>query len=81
MSEENKKPKEHDDDQPEVEEVVTEFGDIRVKSGFEIEEQEPGVLGISLFSPTFLFDDDDDLEGEDLEDGENNHDGHKEAEE
>jgi len=76
MSEE-KKPEDRGDDRPEVEEVVTEFGDIRVKSGFEIEEVEPGVLGINLFGPTFLFDDDD----LDMEDEEGNQEDHDEAKE
>jgi len=77
MSDKKRKPEEHDDDQPEIEEVTTDFGDVRVKSGFEIEEQKPGVLGISLFGPTFLFDDDD----LDLEDQEGNQEDHDEAEE
>jgi len=53
------------DEQPEVDEVVTEFdGGIRMRSGFEIEEQEPGVLGINIFGPVFEFDDDDEGEQE-----------------
>ncbi len=68
MTEENKKP--NDNDQPEVEEVVTDFGDMRIRSGFEIEEQEPGVLGVNIFGPfiEFLDEDDDDLEDLEQED-------------
>jgi len=55
MSEEKNKPEDHDEDRPEVEEVVTEFGDIRLRSGFEIDQHEPGVLGINLFGPIFEF--------------------------
>ena len=77
MSDEKRKPEDHDDDQPEVEEVTTNFGEVRVRSGFEITEQEPGVLGINLFGPIFEFDDDD----LDLEDEEGNQEDHDEAEE
>ena len=77
MSEEKNKPEDHDEDRPEVEEVVTEFGDIRLRSGFEIDQHEPGVLGINLFGPIFEFDDDD-LE---VDDEEGNQESHDEAEE
>jgi hypothetical protein len=78
MSDEKRKPEDHDEDQPEVEEVVTEFDQgIRIRSGFSIDEQEPGVLGINLVGPTFLFDDDD----LDLEDEEGNQEDPDEAEE
>jgi len=78
MSEEKRKPEDDDDDQPDVEEVVTDFGDVRVRSGFEIDQHEPGVLGINLFGPIFEFDDDDDLEVLDLEDEEDNQESHEE---
>ncbi len=65
MSDDKKK------EQPEVEEVVTDFGEVRVRSGFQIEEQVPGVLGINIFGPVFevddLDDDDDDLDLDDEE--------------
>jgi len=67
MSEENKKPEEHDDDQPEVEEVVTDFGHVRMRSGFELEEREPGVLGVNIFGPVFEFLDGEDDDPEDLD--------------
>ncbi len=74
MSEETQ-PGENDEDRPEVEEVVTEFGDgVSVRSGFVIEEQEPGVLGINIFGPIFEFDDDDDGDLEDQEDDQESHD-------
>ena len=83
MSDEKKRPEERDEDRPEVEEVVSEFGDIRVKSGFEIEEVQPGQLEINLFGPIFEFDDEDDLDEEDLdlEDEDGNQESHDEAEE
>ena len=63
MSEEKKTPE--DQPQPEIEEVVTDFGDVRVRSGFEIEEVEHGVLEVNLFGPFFEFlDDDPNLEDE-----------------
>jgi len=64
---EEQTPEDRDEDGPEIEEVVSEFDQrIRVRSGFQIEEQEPGVLGINLFGPILEFDDDlEDLELED----------------
>jgi hypothetical protein len=64
MSDEQKK-------EPDVEEVVTEFeGGIRVRSGFEAQEVEPGVVAFNIFGPVFEFDgDDEDLDDE--EDGDN----------
>jgi hypothetical protein len=56
MSDEQKK------EQPEVEEVVTDFGEVRVRSGFEVEEVEPGVVAFNIFGPVFEFDDDEDLD-------------------
>ena len=82
MSEEKNKPEEHDEDRPEVEEVVTEFGDVRVRSGFEIEEVEPGIMDVNIFGPIFeCLEDEDDLEDLDLVDEEIIHEGHDEAEE
>jgi hypothetical protein len=51
-------------DDADVEEVVSDFGDARVRSQFEIVEQGPGVLGINIFGPFLEFGDgeDDDLE-------------------
>jgi len=82
MSEEKKKPEEQP--QPEIEEVITDFGDgVRVRSGFQIEEVGPGIMGVNIFGPIFEFDDDDDLEDEDLdlEDEDGNQEDHDEAEE
>jgi len=63
MSDEKKQPEDQDEDRPDVEEVVSEFNNgIRVRSGFEIEEVEPGQIGISIFGPIFDFLDDDDPE-------------------
>ena len=45
------------DDRPDIEEVVTRLGDVRVRSGFIVEELETGVLGISVFGPIFSFPD------------------------
>lgn len=59
MSDEQKK-------EPEIEEVVTDFGDVRVRSGFEVEEVEPGVVAFNIFGPLFEVDDED----EDLDDEE-----------
>jgi len=71
----NKKPDDRDDDRPNIEEVVTDFDNgIRVRSSFEIEEVEPGVLGISIHGPIFEFlsEFDDDLgPDDDSEDREN----------
>lgn len=78
MSDEKKRPEEQP--QPEVEEVVTDLGEVRVRSGFQIEEFQPGVLGINIFGPVleFLDDEDDDL---DLEHEEGSQEGHGEEEE
>jgi len=63
MDDEQKKQPE---DRPERQEVVTEFeGGIRVRSGFEVEEVEPGALAFNIFGPVFEF---DDLDEEDLDD-------------
>lgn len=58
--------------EPEVEEVVTDFGDVRVRSGFQMEEVEPGVLSVNLFGPVFELpdDDEDDLDLDDDEEDE-----------
>lgn len=79
MSDEKKRPEEKDEDRPQVEEVVTDLGEVRVRSGFQIEEFQPGVLGINIFGPVleFLDDEDDDL---DLEHEEGSQEGHDEAE-
>lgn len=58
MDEEQKK-------QPEREEVVTDFGEVRVRSGFEVEEVEPGVVAFNIFGPVFEV---DDLDEDDLDD-------------
>ncbi len=79
MSEETQ-PEENDQDRPEVEEVVSDFGDVRVRSGFQIEEVEPGVLGINIFGPVFEFDCDD-LDDLDLDDEEDDQESHDETEE
>lgn len=55
--------------QPEIEEVVTDFGDVRVRSGFQIEEQGPGVVGINILAPVFEFPDDSDDSDDDEGDG------------
>ncbi|MDY0169929.1 MAG: hypothetical protein RBS80_25525 [Thermoguttaceae bacterium] len=55
-----------DGNKPNVEEVVTEFDEgIRVRSGFRIEQVEPGVLDITILGPVFEVEDDEDLEDED----------------
>lgn len=55
-----------DGKEQDVEEVVTEFDEgIRVRSGFQIEEVEPGVLDITILGPFFEVEDDEDLEDED----------------
>jgi len=61
-----KKPDDRNEDQPDIEEVITDFDNgIRVRSGFEIEEQEPGVVGINIFGPLFEFTvEDDELDDE-----------------
>ncbi len=70
----DKRSEEPDEDKPEVEEVITDFGDVRVRSGFEIEEVEPGVVGINIFGPIFEFlDDEEDDDLDDLELGEEDH--------
>ena len=56
----------HKDD-PEVGEVVSDFGDVRVRSGFEIKEQEPGVLSVNIFGPFIEFLNEDDEADEDDE--------------
>jgi hypothetical protein len=63
-----KKHEDRDDDQSEAEEVVSDFGDfgVRVRSEFEIEELEPGVLGVNIFGPFIEFLDD----GNESDDGE-----------
>jgi len=70
MNDENKH--EHpDEDQPDIEEVITDFDNgIQVRSGFEITEQEPGMLGVNIFGPIFEFmaEDGEDDESEDGQD-------------
>ncbi len=56
--EEKERTEELNDDRPDIKEVVTRFGDVRVRSGFKLEELETGVLGISVFGPLFEFVDD-----------------------
>lgn len=63
--EEKKEP----EDRPEIEEVVTDFGDVRVRSGFEIQEVEPGLVAFNIFGPVFEVDDDDEDLDEDEEEG------------
>ena len=57
--------------EPDVEEVVTEFDEgIRVRSGFQIEEVEPGVLDITILGPFFEVEDEEDKDLEDEDDKE-----------
>lgn len=62
-------PAESDQDKPDIEQVVSDFGDVRMRSGFEINEEETGVLEISIFGPVFEFldetDEDETEHGED----------------
>jgi len=53
-----------DDQQPEVEEVVTEFDGVRIRSSFRIVEEEEGQLSFSIEGPVFEFDLDEDEEPE-----------------
>ncbi len=64
------KSEDRDEDQSELHEVVSDCGDVRVRSGFEIEEIEPGQMGISIFGPIFDFLDDDEEEKPDEKDEE-----------
>ena len=57
-----------DGNKPNVEEVVTEFDEgIRVRSGFQIEQVEPGVLDITILGPFFEVEDEEDKDLEDLD--------------
>jgi len=59
-----------DDDQSEVEEVVTEFDGIRIRSSFEVVEAAPGQLSFSIEGPVFEFPDlDEDEDPEEEEEG------------
>jgi len=64
----DKRPGEQDKDKADVEEVVSDCGDVRLRSQFEIVVQERGVLGINIFGPIFeIFecsDEEDDDSGE-----------------
>jgi hypothetical protein len=59
-----KRPGESDKDKADVEEVVSDFGDVRLRSQFEVTDRGSGVLGINIFGPILEFSDgeDDDLE-------------------
>ena len=60
MCDEEKEPEDRDADQPQIEEVTTDFGEgIKVRSGFSIEDGKGGHVGIHLFGPILVFDDDD----------------------
>ncbi|MDY0166630.1 MAG: hypothetical protein RBS80_08810 [Thermoguttaceae bacterium] len=60
-----------DGNEADVEEVVTEFDEgIRVRSGFQIEEVEPGVLDITILGPFFEVEDEEDKDLEDEDDKE-----------
>ena len=68
MCDEAKLFDEQPEDRPQIEEVVSEFDGIRLRSGFRIEEVDPGVVNVNIFGPVFEFDDDgDDLDLEDQE--------------
>ena len=47
-----KRPGEPDKDKADVEEVISDFGDVRLRSQFEIVEQGPGVLDVSISGPS-----------------------------
>lgn len=64
MDDEQKKQPE---DRPERQEVVTDFGDVRVRSGFEVEEQGPGMVSFNIFGPIFEFPDSDQDLDDDLD--------------
>jgi len=53
--ERSKKP---DDQKGKTHEVVSNFGPIQVRSGFEIEQTGPGQMSVSIFGPFFQFLDD-----------------------
>lgn len=44
--------------QPGPEEVITDFGGVRLRSNFEITEEQPGELTVHIDGPVFEFDDD-----------------------
>jgi hypothetical protein len=46
--------------EPQRQEVVTDFGGVRLRSSFTIAETEPGQVNINIEGPVFEFDDDDD---------------------
>jgi hypothetical protein len=54
-----------DDKQPEVEEVVTEFDGIRLRSTFRIVEEAPGQLSFSIEGPVFDMDEEEEPEEQD----------------
>lgn len=62
--EEKERTEEPGDDRPSIEEVVTKFGDVHVRSGFILEELGSDVWGISLVGPLFEFVDDDESDDE-----------------
>ena len=55
----DKKP---DDDQQDIQEVITDFDGIRIRSSFKIIEEAPGQLSFSIEGPVFEFDPDEDEE-------------------
>jgi hypothetical protein len=56
----DKRPEEPDKDNADVEEVISDFGDVRLRSQFEVIDQGTGVLGIKLFGPFLEFSDGED---------------------
>jgi hypothetical protein len=55
------RPVEHDyavqQKQPEIHEVTTDFGGVRLRSAFEIVEDKPGQISINIEGPFFEFSD------------------------
>jgi hypothetical protein len=61
------RPGEPDEDKADVEEVISDFGDVRLRSQFEVTDQGSGVLGINIFGPFLEFSDgEDDVEEPEL---------------
>jgi hypothetical protein len=67
----DKRPGEPDEDKADVEEVISDFGGVRLRSQFEVTDQGSGVLGINIFGPIFEFIDGDDDEPEEHGQAEN----------
>jgi hypothetical protein len=67
MIDEGERRKDQNEDRPNVKEVVSEFDDVLVKSGFEIEQTGPDEVSVNIFGPVFEFLDDD--EGDDEAEG------------